>query len=431
MKSIIYIAIFSFWATVATAQNYYFPPLTGTTWDAVTPQSLGWCADKVDALYNYLDTTNTKAFIVLKNGNIVLEKYFGTFTRDSNWYWASAGKTFTGLAVGIAQQEGFLNINDSTSKYLGRGWTSATLAQEGKITIKNQLTMTSGLRDVGVDNDCTLPSCLQYLADAGTRWAYHTGAYTLLDGVIEAATGQSYNVYTTTKIRNKIGMNGLFIKVGYNNLNFTTARSMARFGLLLLNKGKWGSTVVLSDTAYFRQMTTTSQNLNPSYGYLTWLNGKTSFLAPGSQVMIPGSVSRDAPAEMYAALGKNGQVINVVPSQGLVFIRMGNNPDNLLVPFLYNNEIWKRLNAVICNRVGTVENGLNTEGADFTMFPNPSISSSVAFSQALTGYLVNSLGQVLIKFSNPTTTLSVQNLPNGVYFVKANGYKTKRLVIQN
>ena len=133
MKSIIYISIFSFWATVATAQNYYFPPLTGTTWDAVTPQSLGWCADKVDALYNYLDTTNTKAFIVLKNGNIVLEKYFGTFTRDSNWYWASAGKTFTGLAVGIAQQEGFLNINDSTSKYLGRGWTSATPAQEGKI----------------------------------------------------------------------------------------------------------------------------------------------------------------------------------------------------------------------------------------------------------------------------------------------------------
>ena len=431
MKSIIYICIFSFWATVATAQNYYFPPLTGTTWDAVTPQSLGWCADKVDALYNYLDTTNTKAFIVLKNGNIVLEKYFGTFTRDSNWYWASAGKTFTGLAIGIAQQEGFLNINDSTSKYLGKGWTSATPAQEGKITIKNQLTMTSGLRDVGVDNDCTLPSCLQYLADAGTRWAYHTGAYTLLDGVIEAATGQSYNVYTTLKIRNKIGMNGLFFKVGYNNLNFTTARSMARFGLLMLNKGKWGSTIVLSDTAYFRQMTTTSQNLNPSYGYLTWLNGKTGFLAPGSQVMITGSVSRDAPAEMYAALGKNGQVINVVPSQGLVFIRMGNNPDNLLVPFLYNNEIWKRLNAVICNRVGTVENGQNREGSDFTISPNPSVSSSVAFSQTLTGYLVNSLGQVLIKFSNPTTTLSVQNLPNGVYLVKANGYKTKRLVIQN
>ena len=107
-----------------------------------------------------------------------------------------------------------------------------------------------------------------------------------------------------------------------------------------------------------------------------------------------------------------------------------NNRDNLLVPFLYNNEIWKRLNAVICNRVGTAENGLNTEGSDFTISPNPSTSSSVEFSQALTGYLMNSLGQVLIKFSNPTTTLSVQNLPNGVYFVKANGYKTKRLVIQ-
>ena len=68
---------------------------------------------------------------------IVLEKYFGTHTPSSVWYWASAGKTLTALAVGIAQQESYLNIHDTTSSYLGNGWTSMPLSQEQKITIKH------------------------------------------------------------------------------------------------------------------------------------------------------------------------------------------------------------------------------------------------------------------------------------------------------
>ena len=39
--------------------------------------------------------------------------------------------------------------------------------------------MTTGLGDGVTDVTCTLPSCLQYKADAGTRWAYHNASYTL------------------------------------------------------------------------------------------------------------------------------------------------------------------------------------------------------------------------------------------------------------
>jgi CubicO group peptidase (beta-lactamase class C family) len=435
MKLPIYISFLCFSFALSqplSGQNYYFPPLTGTTWDTTALQTLGWCPNKVDSLYAFLDATNTKSFIVLKNGRIVLEKYFGSFTRDSLWYWASAGKTLTAIAVGIAQQEGFLSINDSTSKYLGRGWTATTAAQEGKITIKNQLTMTTGLRDDVPNSACTLPSCLSFAANANTRWAYHNAPYTLLDTVVEAATRQSFNAYVNAKIRTKIGMNGFFAKLDYNNVNFSSARSMARFGLLLLNKGKWNNTVVLSDTAYFRQMTNSSQSINPSYGYLTWLNGKTAYMAPTSQTVFSGSYSPDAPAEMYAALGKNGQLINIIPSQGLVFIRMGNSPDNGLVPFTYNNEVWKRLNPILCNRVSTDENANGNFAEDFTFFPNPATNhSQLEFSAPITGFLMNSLGQVVLKITEQTPSLSIQELPNGVYFLKANGKKTKRLVIQN
>ena len=86
------------------AQSLYFPPINGNEWQTLSPASLGWCEERIDSLYDVLEENNTKAFIVLKDGKIILEKYFGTFQQDSVWYWASAGKSLTACLVGIAQQ---------------------------------------------------------------------------------------------------------------------------------------------------------------------------------------------------------------------------------------------------------------------------------------------------------------------------------------
>lgn len=337
--------------------SLYFPPSSGT-WESVTPASLGWNDAAVTDLISYLNSTNTRAFIVLKNGKIVIEQYAGTqltsgpFTATSNWYWASAGKTLTAAVVGVASANGKINLDAKTSDYIGTGWTRETLDQENKITVRHQLTMTTGLDDYNGgttgDNDCFDPTCLIYKADPGTRWAYHTGAYTVLDKVIQAATGQNTTSYGNSQLFSKIGMDGSFILTGENNVFYSTAQSMARFGLLLLNKGVWNGTTIIPES-YFNLMNTTSQNLNLSYGYLTWLNGKNSFMAPGSQTVFQQSLTPNAPADMFAAMGKNGQLINVVPSKNLVMIRMGDAPDNNLVPFTFQNELWAKLNAVMAN----------------------------------------------------------------------------------
>ena len=94
MKKIIITIIITLSFLNSKAQSLYFPPLTGNAWDTVSPSSLGWCVNNIDTLYNFLQQENTKGFLVLKDGKIVLEKYFGTFTQDSLWYWASAGKTW-------------------------------------------------------------------------------------------------------------------------------------------------------------------------------------------------------------------------------------------------------------------------------------------------------------------------------------------------
>lgn len=333
-----------------TAQSTYFPPLTGTAWDTLSPASLGWCQHRIDSLYAFLEQKNTKGFAILKDGRLVLEKYFGTFTQDSLWYWASAGKTLTAFLVGQAQEQGFLDIDDSTCHYLGAGWTSLTPQQEGAITLRHQLTMTTGLNDYASGGaDCTDPSCLEYEADPGTRWAYHNAPYTLLRDVLQSATGQNPNTWTNQQVGSRIGMGGLWLNLGWNNVYFSTVRGMARYGHLLLNRGIWDTDTLLHDTAYFAAMTTPSQTLNPSYGYLTWLNGQSTYMLPGLQLQLPGPLNPNAPSDMYAALGKNDQKIHVVPSEGLVVVRMGNSSDSTsLVPIVFDMEMWSYINALSC-----------------------------------------------------------------------------------
>ncbi len=332
-----------------TSNNLYFPPVSGTEWQTTDMASLGWNEGTVNDLYTYLEQKNSKAFIVLKNGKIVIEKYFGLFTKDSLWYWASAGKTLTAFLSGIAQDEGLFDLSDKTSRFLGNGWTSLPQAKEDLITIRHQLTMTTGLDDdVAPDNDCTDPACLQYRADAGTRWAYHNAPYTLMEKVIENASGASYNSYFQQKVRDRVGMNGLWIKTGFNNVYYSNARSMARFGLLMLNKGKWDQTRILADTLYFQDQVNSSQNFNLSYGYLTWLNGKSSHMLPTLDLTFIGSMMPNAPVDMYAALGKNDQKIYVVPSQKLVVIRMGESAGNVqLALSSFDNELWGKLKTII------------------------------------------------------------------------------------
>lgn len=340
--------VFTFLFSGLTFSQTYFPPVQGTNWDKLSPDSLHWCSNKIDSLYTYLENNNTKAFLLLKNGKIVLEKYFGTHTETSNWYWASAGKSLTAFITGIALQEGKLSLSDVSSKYLGQGWTSCPLEKENLITIRHQLSMTTGLDDGVEDHFCTLKECLVYKSDAGMRWAYHNGPYTLMDKVIESATGMTLNSYSTLKLKNTTGITGLFIHSGYNNVFYSTARSMARFGLLMLNKGVWNGTVVLSDTAYFNQMIHRSQEINKAYGYLWWLNGSSDYMVPQSQYKFNGPLNPDAPSDMYAAIGKNGQFLNVVPIEKMVWVRMGEAPENCDVPFIMNNEIWKYLNRLSC-----------------------------------------------------------------------------------
>jgi len=395
------------------SQTVYFPPLSGNSWDTLSPKSLNWCQPRIDSLYNYLQVKNTKSFIVLKNGKIVLEKYFGTFTQDSIFYWASAGKSLTGFMTGIAQQKGLININTKVSQYIGNGWSSAPLIKEDLITVKNLIQMTSGLDDAPpapCDNEDTTKSCLLYKADAGTRWAYHTGAYKKTQDVISQSAGQSYNVVTQNWIKSKIGMDGFW----FDQVYYSKARGMARFGLLNLNKGIWGTDTIMKDSLYFKSMVSSAQNFNLAYGYLWWLNGKSSFMSPGLQLQLNGPIIPNAPSDLFAALGKNDQKIYVVPSEGLVVIRQGNSAEGVTFALSnFDNKLWDYINKLSCGATSINE---NDRSIGLTIFPNPvkeelSIQLNVEISSVS---LTNSFGQsfYLVPVNNK---LDVSSLKKGLY----------------
>lgn len=420
MKKLVYL-LFLILSVGKTEAQTYFPPISGNTWDTVAPASLGWCLDSLNSVYNYLDRKNTKAFIVLKDGKIALEKYYGTFTKDSVWYWASAGKTLIGFSTGMAQEQGYLKISDTTSKYLGNGWTSLSTTQEKAITIRHHLTMTTGLDDGVSNSDCTNPACLQYKAAPGTRWAYHNAPFTLMHKVLDNATG-NFTLFFNTKLRNKIGLGGIWLKGAgsdtFNIVYYSTPRGMARFGLLLLNKGIWNSDTLLHDTAYLRQMTTTSQSLNLSYGYLTWLNGKSSYMIPQSQLVFPTPLVPNAPADMFCALGKNDQKIYVVPSANIVVIRMGNDAGfPALAVSAFDNELWGKLKDIFCIPTNNIH---HISSSNIRIYPNPANDViNIIAPYNYTASLHNITGQLLANYNinKGTNNINTQQLQAGTYYI--------------
>lgn len=323
----------------------FFPSNEDTAWERTSIASLGWNQNAVQPLLDYLSQKHSKSFMILVNGRIVMENYFNGHTPVSEWEWNSAGKTLVSVTTGIAQQEGLLSVDDIASQYLGDGWTSETSEKENLITVKNLLSMTSGISD---ESNLVIKPNLTYIADAGTRWAYGNVFQKLMD-VVADASGEDFETYFNSKLKNKIGMEGFWNFGAIFKIYHSNTRSMARFGILALNNGKWKNEQIINE-AYFKSSTNSSQNINPSYGYLWWLNGKSKYMVPQSQTVFAGALVSNAPADMYAAMGAADQRIYIIPSRNMVVVRMGeaSNPANPTFAVSgFDNDLWEKIDAVI------------------------------------------------------------------------------------
>lgn len=327
------------------AATVYFPPHQGDAWDAVLPADAGWDAAALDATWEWLAGLQTEGFMILAGGHIVIERYANGGDLHSSRDVASVQKSITAFLAGVAQERGALAIDHPVAAYLGDGWSRATPEQEARITVRHLLTMSSGL-----------DAQWRYQADAGTEWEYNTNLYQLTERVIAQAVGQPTPQFMAEALGTPIGWQDTSVRPRplFRNVDgepwpavLMSTRDMARFGLLMLRGAVWAGAPVLGDQQYLQAMISTSQPMNPSYGFFWWLNGRDGHRLPGRDPEFnPGALIPNAPADLYAAMGALDNRIYVIPSLDTVVVRQGRAAGEAAqAASAFDSQLWQRLMA--------------------------------------------------------------------------------------
>jgi CubicO group peptidase (beta-lactamase class C family) len=286
-----------------------------------------------DIPQNYLDIMyrlETHAFLIIQNGKIVHERYFGSYSDTSISNSFSVAKSIIGLLVGCALDDSLIkSLDEPVWQYL----PSFNDSLGKTLTIRHLLTMSSGLDwDERYTSPFSPTTKAYYGQDLrklilerkiteqpGKKFRYLSANTQLLAFILEKATGKSVSEYASEKIWKPLGASkdALWsldkeggVEKAYCCFN-AMARDFARIGQLVLNKGKWNGKQLVSEK-YIEEMTSPASwimneyNTGPLdyYGYHWWI---TSF--NGEKVVY--------------ARGILGQYIFVVPSKNMVIVRLG------------------------------------------------------------------------------------------------------------
>ena len=281
-----------------------------------------------DSLRKTLETSETVAFLVIKNDSICYEEYWDGYSDSSYSNSFSMAKSIISILVGVAIDEGKISsIKDPVAKYIP-AYANGELA---KITIEDLLRMASGLNfhesyatPINQTTDAYYGNNLRKLMyslkaekPAGVEFKYKSGDTQLLGLVLSAATGKSNADYASEKLWSKIGAEH-DAKWSIDHVNgdekafccfYSNARDFARIGKLYLQKGRW-ETQQLVDSSWVNQ-SIMSNGLNDEhgnktdyYGYQWWVLKNANFPA-------------------FYCRGILGQYIVVVPSKNTIIVRLG------------------------------------------------------------------------------------------------------------
>ena len=279
----------------------------------------------------FLESTDTTAFIVIKDDSLLFEMYFNGYDANSTQTSFSIAKSFVSALIGIAIDEGYIgSVDDAITKYLPeleeRDWRFS------RITIKHLLTMSSGIKFVRsftpwsddaltyytTDLRATAFNC-EIAEEPGRTFLYNDYNPILLGIILERVTGQSVSQYLEQKIWQPLGMEapGSW-SLDSNQNNFEKMASgingraidFAKFGSLYLNKGNWNGQQIIP-SVWVEESTKPDATSDPAeyYQYLWWIT---------SWEIKPGDIHY-----RYVAVGDHGQYIHIFPDQRIVFVRFG------------------------------------------------------------------------------------------------------------
>jgi CubicO group peptidase (beta-lactamase class C family) len=297
--------------------------------------------------------------LIIRNGSVVFEKSYrhdyaklfetapdrvpGPYNYyDPAWYpyehgsdlhtLQSVSKSVTSALIGIAIRRGEISGVDAKALPFFSAYRVAADPQRERMTLKDLLTMTAGIRwdETTVDYTDPANSCarmeaskdwIQFVldqpmaAEPGSTFVYSSGVTELLAEVLRKATGKHADAYAAEHLFGPLGITKFYWKktpTGHPDTEgglYLTPRDLAKIGLLYMRDGVWDGKRILPEgwvkASTAAQVDSSGDMARTKYGYQWWV--------------LPGST----PA--FAGIGYGGQLLVVVPSLELIAVFTGWN----------------------------------------------------------------------------------------------------------
>ena len=326
------------------------PPLDREALSAVVAKpgvSRQKLARAVEALFTDPAMGETRAVLVLRDGQVIAERYgpgYGANTRFISW---SMAKSITGVMIGLLVSDGRLRLDETPPV---PAWQRSG-DPRGEITLRYLLQMRSGLRHAeqakpvytsdevrmlfldGRDDMAAYAEAQPLEADPGRKFEYSTAttviladlaARVLAEANTPEARRRAVSDYLQARLFDPLGMRSMVAEfdargtlIGGSAIH-GTARDWAKFGEFLRNEGSVRGAQIIP-RSWIEFMASASPR-NPGYGAQVWRNRPQP---DGKVVLFPGR----APGSLFACVGHLGQYVIVSPDQGLTVVRLGKTPD--------------------------------------------------------------------------------------------------------
>lgn len=345
------IALAGLWHRHAGAQDAP-PPGNVSRYTTLTdtgPASARQIADATEGLFDEETSGTTQAFILMRDGKIVAERYGEGINPNTKLLSRSIAKTVTAALIGLMVSDGRLALDSPASI---PAWAQPG-DPRGEITLRNLLNMASGLEHSedgpplyeadtvrmlftdGAQDTAAYAEAKPVAAPPGSRFNYSTADTTVLADLMTRMLTNSNEPERRRGAMMEFIQGRLMTPAGLSSLTpefdargnmlggamlYMTARDYAHFGELLRNNGRVNGHQLLS-ARWVEFMKTPSPN-NAAYGGHLWLNREGI-----GNPLFPGRGS----SRIFAAVGHHGQYLLIDPTRRLVILRIGISNEEQLV----------------------------------------------------------------------------------------------------
>jgi len=299
-----------------SANATYWPT---DAWRTSLPEEQGMDSRKLAEMLAAIqeEKLNIHSLLIIRNGYLVSESYFGPYQRDTRHELYSVTKSFVATLIGIALDKGYIDETDQRILDFFPDEAFANLDhQKEDMTLEDVLTMRAGLEweegDAAFGAIYSSPDWVKFMLDkpmtlpAGSQFNYCSGCSHLLSAILQQTTGMNTGDFAEQTLFKPLGISNVKwdrdetgIPIGGWGLQITP-RDMAKLGYLYLQNGQWdGEQIVSSQWVENATQTHTETDSELGYGYQWWT--------------YPSLAA-------YTALGLYGQTIFVVPEVDLVIV---------------------------------------------------------------------------------------------------------------